>query len=119
MWGAGICERCGTVVAFRTTTPVAKNLIKYRDYYCPLCGTYKLKHVQAVVNAGQLDSAYNALRINTILNNNREEAEYVASDETTDALIEQNKAGNGRRQGESIYSYIDRINRQRANEKKS
>lgn len=109
MWGAGICERCGTVVAFRTTTPVAKNLVKWRDYYCPLCGNYKLKNVMAVVNAEGLDSAYNQLRLGTILNNNREETRNVASDQTTNTLVEQ--AGEGR--GDSIYDIIRNADRKR------
>lgn len=87
MWAAGICERCGTVTAFRTTTPIASKLMRGRTYYCPVCGMYKLLDVRPVANADELDSCYNELRVGVILNSSAESDRYNASEETTEQLI--------------------------------
>lgn len=86
MWAAGICERCGTVTAFRTTTPIAARLMRGRTYYCPVCGMYKLLDIRLAANAEALDSCYNELRIGVILNSSAESDRYNASEETTEQL---------------------------------
>lgn len=87
MWAVGICERCGTVTAFRTTNPVALRLMRGKTYYCPVCGVYRLLNVRAVPNADELDSCYNELRVGIILDSSAESDRYNASDETTEQLI--------------------------------
>lgn len=88
MWAVGICERCGTVAAFRTTTPIAKALMRGHSYYCPVCVTYKLLKIRAVPNAERLEAAYNDLRIGVILDSDTEAARYDAQEDTTKKLIE-------------------------------
>lgn len=87
MWAVGICERCGTVTAFRTTTPIASKLMRGRTYYCPVCGMYKLLNIRPVVNADELNSCYNELRVGVVLNSSAESDRYDASEETTEQLI--------------------------------
>lgn len=89
MWAVGICERCGTVTAFRTTTPIAKSLMHGHTYYCPVCVVYKLLKVQAITNTQQLDMAYNNLRVGIILESNSEVDLYNAQDTTTEGLIKE------------------------------
>lgn len=93
MWAVGICERCGTVSAFRTTTPVVKSLIRGRTYYCPVCGLYRLMNIKAVPNTSMLEGVYNELRVSIILTGYDEGDRYNASDETTKQLLEINKSG--------------------------
>lgn len=94
MWAVGICERCGTVVAFRTTTPVVKSLMRGHSYYCPVCGMYKLLKIHAIPNAQQLDKAYNELRVGIILESNAEVSQYNAQEESTEGLVKKYKDPN-------------------------
>lgn len=94
MWAVGICERCGTVAAFRTTNPVVKSLMRGHSYYCPVCGMYKLLKIQAIPNAQQLDKAYNDLRVGIILESAAEVDQYNAQEAATEGLIKKYKDPN-------------------------
>jgi hypothetical protein len=65
-WAVGICTHCGTITAFRTTTPTARALIRTRTFYCPACGLFKLTQIK-LAESTQLERVYSEMRLQNII----------------------------------------------------
>lgn len=65
MWVVGICKRCGTVTACKSTESAVRLLSAGRTLYCPVCWEGQVKNI-AWASAETLETVYNNLQVQNL-----------------------------------------------------